>query len=87
MARIPKEILLTFYTLNIESGQAKLAKAEYHLCGIKLTNKHDKQRKSFFNPIFLLFIYLFLHMLGLNSWQINHVAIAFLFTSTLYIPV
>lgn len=43
MARIPKEILLTFYTLNIESGQAKLAKAEYHLCGIKLTNKHDKQ--------------------------------------------
>lgn len=87
MARIPKEILLTFYTLNIESGQAKLAKAEYHLCGIKLTNKHDKQRKSFFNPIFLLSIYLFLHMLGLNSWQINHVAIAFLFTSTLYIPV
>lgn len=87
MARIPKEILLTFYTLNIESGQAKLAKAEYHLCGIKLTNKHDKQRKSFVNPIFLLFIYLFLHMLGLSSWQINHVPIAFLFTSTLSIPV
>ena len=87
MARIPKEILLTFYTLNSESGQAKLAKAEYHLCGIKLNNKHDKQRKSFFNPIFLLFIFLFLHMLGFNSWQINYVPIAFLFTSTLYIPV
>lgn len=87
MARTPKEILVTFYTLNIESGQAKLAKAGYHLCGIKLTKKHDKQRKSFFNPILLLFIYLFLHMLGLNSWQINHVPIAFLFTGTLYIPV
>lgn len=62
MARIPKEILLTFYTLNIESGQAKLAKAEYHLCGIKLTNKHDKQRKSFFNPIFFAFyLFIFTH--------------------------